>query len=293
MGQLSQQVVSGLAAGGIFASLALAFVVVYRAMGVLNFAQGEIAMFTTFIAWSLLETGMSYALAFLLAVLAAFAIGVGVERTVMRPVERGPVLATVIVTIGLATVFNGLAGAIWLYVVKAFPSPFPARTVSVDGVAISYQDLGVIAVSLVVMVLMYVFFQRTRLGLVMRAAALDPVTSRLLGVRVGWMLALGWGLAAMVGAVSGMMVAPVVFLEPNFMQTVAIYALAAAVLGGVDSALGAVVGGAVVGVTVNLVGTYLGSIGASLRLVVALGIIVSVLVVRPSGLLGRPEARRV
>jgi branched-chain amino acid transport system permease protein len=293
MGQLSQQVVSGLASGGIFASLALAFVVVYRAMGVLNFAQGEIAMFTTFIAWSLLETGMSYALAFLLAILAAFAIGVGVERTVMRPVERGPVLATVIVTIGLATVFNGLAGAIWLYVVKAFPSPFSARTVSVDGVAISYQDLGVIGVSLVVMVLMYVFFQRTRLGLVMRAAALDPVTSRLLGVRVGWMLALGWGLAAMVGAVSGMMVAPVVFLEPNFMQTVAIYALAAAVLGGVDSALGAVVGGAVVGVTVNLVGTYLGSIGASLRLVVALGIIVSVLVVRPSGLLGRPEARRV
>jgi branched-chain amino acid transport system permease protein len=293
MGQLSQQVVSGLASGGIFASLALAFVVVYRAMGVLNFAQGEIAMFTTFIAWSLLETGMSYALAFLLAVLAAFAIGVGVERTVIRPVERGPVLATVIVTIGLATVFNGLAGAIWLYVVKAFPSPFSARTVSVDGVAISYQDLGVIGVSLVVMVLMYVFFQRTRLGLVMRAAALDPVTSRLLGVRVGWMLALGWGLAAMVGAVSGMMVAPVVFLEPNFMQTVAIYALAAAVLGGIDSALGAVVGGAVVGVTVNLVGTYLGSIGASLRLVVALAIIVSVLVVRPSGLLGRPEARRV
>jgi branched-chain amino acid transport system permease protein len=165
--------------------------------------------------------------------------------------------------------------------------------VTVDGVVISCQDLGVIGVSLVVMVLMYVFFQRTRLGLVMRAAALDPVTSRLLGVRVGWMLALGWGLAAMVGAVSGMMVAPVVFLEPNFMQTVAIYALAAAVLGGVDSALGAVVGGAVVGVTVNLVGTYLGSIGASLRLVVALGIIVSVLVVRPSGLLGRPEARRV
>jgi branched-chain amino acid transport system permease protein len=293
VGQLSQQVVSGLASGGIFASLALAFVVVYRAMGVLNFAQGEIAMFTTFIAWSLLETGMSYALAFLLAILAAFAIGVGVERTVIRPVERGPVLATVIVTIGLATVFNGLAGAIWLYVVKAFPSPFSARTVSVDGVAISYQDLGVIGVSLVVMVLMYVFFQRTRLGLVMRAAALDPVTSRLLGVRVGWMLALGWGLAAMVGAVSGMMVAPVVFLEPNFMQTVAIYALAAAVLGGIDSALGAVVGGAVVGVTVNLVGTYLGSIGASLRLVVALAIIVSVLVVRPSGLLGRPEARRV
>ncbi|HEY2703301.1 MAG TPA: branched-chain amino acid ABC transporter permease [Candidatus Dormibacteraeota bacterium] len=293
MRQLSQQVVSGLASGGIFASLALAFVLVYRAMGVVNFAQGEIAMFTTFIAWSLLETGMPYLAAFLLAVVAAFAIGVGVERTVIRPVERGPVLATVIVTIGLATVFNGLAGAIWLYMLKAFPSPFSARTVTVDGVAISYQDLGLIGASLVVMVLMYGFFQRTRLGLVMRAAALDPVTSRLLGVRVGWMLALGWGLAAMVGAVSGMMVAPVVFLEPNFMQTVAVYALAAAVLGGIDSALGAVVGGAIVGVTVNLAGTYLGSIGASLRLVVALAIIVGVLVVRPSGLLGRPDAQRV
>jgi branched-chain amino acid transport system permease protein len=293
MRQLSQQVVSGLASGGIFASLALAFVLVYRAMGVVNFAQGEIAMFTTFIAWSLLETGMPYLAAFLLAVVAAFAIGVGVERTVIRPVERGPVLATVIVTIGLATVFNGLAGAIWLYMLKAFPSPFSARTVTVDGVAISYQDLGLIGASLVVMVLMYGFFQRTRLGLVMRAAALDPVTSRLLGVRVGWMLALGWGLAAMVGAVSGMMVAPVVFLEPNFMQTVAVYALAAAVLGGIDSALGAVVGGAIVGVTVNLAGTYLGSIGASLRLVVALAVIVGVLVVRPSGLLGRPDAQRV
>jgi branched-chain amino acid transport system permease protein len=291
--QLTQQVVSGLASGGVFASLALAFVLVHRAMGVVNFAQGEIAMFTTFIAWSLLETGMPYAAAFLLAVVAAFAIGVGVERTVIRPVERGPVLATVIVTIGLATVFNGLAGAIWLYMLKPFPSPFPARTVTVDGVAISDQDLGLIGTSLVVMVLMYAFFQHTRIGLVMRAAALDPVTSRLLGVRVGWMLALGWGLAAMVGAVSGMMVAPVVFLEPNFMQTVAIYALAAAVLGGIDSALGAVIGGAVVGVTVNLVGTYLGSIGASLRLVVALAIIICVLVVRPSGLLGRPNAQRV
>ncbi len=293
MQDFAQQVVSGLAAGGIYASLALALVLIYRSMDVVNFAQGELAMFTTFIAWVLLQGRWPYWAAFAAAIAIAFGGGIVLERTVIRPVERAPVLTIVIVTIGLLTVFNGLAGWIWGYVVKPFPSPFPEAPLRVAGVAFSLQDLGIIGVSLAVLVLVYLFFQRTSVGLAMRAAALYPESSRLLGVRVGWMLALGWGLAAAVGAVSGLMVAPIVFLEPNMMQGVILYAFTAAVLGGIESPLGAVVGGLIVGVLLNLVGTYVGFIGGDLRLAVGLAVIVGVLVVKPSGLLGRAAVKRV
>jgi branched-chain amino acid transport system permease protein len=290
---IAQQIVSGLATGGIYASLALALVLIYSAMQLINFAQGEMAMFTTFIAWSLLQAGLNYWIAFLLAVLIAFVGGVVVERVVIRPVEHAPPLTIVMVTLGLLAIFNGLAGMIWQYVVKTFPSPFPAQPISVAGVVLSLQDLGVIAISLIVLVLLFLFFRYTRLGLAMRAAALYPESSRLLGVRVSWMLAIGWGLAAAVGAVSGMLVAPIVFLEPNMMQGIIIYAFAAAVVGGIESPLGAVLGGLLIGVMLNLIGTYVGFIGNELRLAVGLAVIVGVLVVRPAGLFGRRQVRRV
>jgi len=293
MQDFAQQVVSGLASGGIYASLALALVLIYRSMDVVNFAQGEMAMFTTFIAWSLLQARWPYWIAFAAAILIAFAGGVVLERIIIRPVERAPILTIVIVTLGLLTAFNGLAGWIWGFILKSFPSPFPTRPLKAAGIAFSLQDLGVIGVSLLVLVLLYLFFQYTSLGLAMRAAALYPETSRLLGVRVGWMLALGWGLAAAVGAVSGLMVAPVVFLEPNMMQGLILYAFTAAVLGGIESPLGAVVGGLVVGVLVNLVGSYVGFIGGDLRLAMGLAIIVAVLVLKPSGLFGRAAMKRV
>jgi branched-chain amino acid transport system permease protein len=291
MQEFLQLVVSGVASGGIFASLALALVLIYNAMGLVNFAQGEMAMFATFIAYALIEHGLSYWIALPLTLGLAFIGGVAIQRLVIRPVERAPVLTLVIITLGLATLFNGLAGFLFGYVPRSFPSPFSVQTVSVLGAFISYQDLGVIAVSAVVLVLIYLLLQRTTLGLSMRAAAHNPESSRLLGVRVSWMLALGWGLASLVGALSGIMVAPVLLLEPNMMQTIIIYAFAAAVLGGIESPLGAVVGGLIVGVTVNLAGAYL--VGGDLQLAVAFLIIVIVLIVKPNGLLGRPSVRRV
>jgi branched-chain amino acid transport system permease protein len=291
MQELSQLLLSGIASGGIFASLALALVLIYNAMGLVNFAQGEMAMFATFIAYVLIEHGMSYWIALPLTLAIAFAGGVAIQRLVIRPVERAPVLTLVIITLGLATLFNGLAGFLFGYVPRSFPSPFSVQTVNILGAFASYQDLGVIAVSAAVLLLVYLLLQRTTLGLSMRAAAHNPDASRLLGVRVSWMLALGWGLASLAGALSGIMVAPVLLLEPNMMQTIIIYAFAAAVLGGIESPLGAVVGGLIVGVTVNLAGAYL--VGGDLQLAVAFLIIVLVLIVKPNGLFGRPSVRRV
>jgi len=287
-----QQVLSGIASGGIYASLALALVLIYNAMGLVNFAQGEMAMFATFLAFTLLGRGMSYWIALPITIAIAFVGGVVIQRVVIRPVERAPVLTLVIVTLGLATLINGLAGFLFGYLPRSFPSPFSVQTVSIFGAAASYQDLGVIGVSAVVLVLVYLLLQRTTLGLAMRAAAHHPEASRLLGVRVSWMLALGWGLASAVGAVSGIMVAPILLLEPNMMQTVIIYAFAAAVLGGIDSPLGAVIGGLIIGVTVNLAGTYVPGVGGDLQLAVAFAIIIAVLVIKPNGLLGRRAARR-
>jgi len=288
-----QQVLSGIASGGIYASLALALVLIYNAMGLVNFAQGEMAMIATFLAFTLIVHGVSYWIALPVTIAIAFAGGVVIQRVVIRPVERAPVLTLVIVTLGLATLINGIAGFLYGYVPRSFPSPFSVQTVSLFGAVASYQDLGVIGVSAVVLVLIYVLLQRTTLGLAMRAAAHHPEASRLLGVRVSWMLALGWGLASAAGAVSGIMVAPVLLLQPNMMQTVIIYAFAAAVLGGIESPLGAVVGGLIVGVTVNLAGAYLPGVGGDLQLAVAFAIIIGALVLKPNGLFGRSATRRV
>ncbi len=293
MQALIQQIISGIASGGVFASLALALVLIYNAMGLVNFAQGEMAMFATFIAFTLIDRGLNYWIALPVTLVIAFAGGILIQRLVIRPVERAPVLTLVIITLGMATLVNGLAGFIWGYVPRSFPSPFSVGTVNLLGAFVSYQDMGVIAVSAVVLFLIYLLLQRTTIGLTMRAAAHHAEASRLLGVRVSWMLALGWGLAAAVGAVSGIMVAPVLFLEPNMMQAIIIYAFAAAVLGGIESPLGAVVGGLLVGVTVNLAGAYIPFVGGDLELAVALAIIIGVLLVRPNGIFGRPSVRRV
>lgn len=288
-----QQVVAGLATGSIYAALALALVMIYEATDVVNFAQGEMAMFATYVCWTLLNAGMPYWAAFFATLAIAFAGGIVIERVVIRPVENAPILTIVIVTIGLLVIFNSLAGWIYSYVQKPFPSPFPKEPIRIGGIVFGAHALGQIAVTLVVLLCIWLFFRFTPLGLAMRAAAQNPVSSRLAGIRVGWMLALGWGLAAMFGAVAGIMVAPVLFLDPNMMGGVQIYAFAAATLGGFTSPLGAVVGGLIVGVVENLVGTYVKFIGTELKLTVALAIIIGVLLVKPSGLFGRAVVRRV
>ena len=290
---LVQQIVSGLATGGIYGSVALALVMIYQATDVVNFAQGEMAMFSTYIAWTFLDAGWPYWPAFVATLVISFVGGVVIERVVIRPVERAPILTIVMVCIGLVFIFNSLAGWIYSYIQKPFPSPFPERPIRLGNIVFGAHDVGALTVTLLVLVFLYVFFRYTTLGLAMRAAAQNPVSSRLCGIRVGWMLAIGWGLAALVGAVAGIMVAPVVFLDPNMMAGILIYAFASATLGGFTSPVGAVVGGLIVGVLENLVGTYVGFIGTELKLTVALALILVVLVVKPSGLFGRAAVHRV
>jgi branched-chain amino acid transport system permease protein len=266
---------------------------IYQATDVVNFAQGEMAMFSTYLAWSLLQAGLPYWVTFFATVAIAFVGGLLIERVVIRPVENAPILTIVIVTLGLLVILNSVAGWIYSYIQKPFPSPFPSKPIQMGNIFFGAHDVGEISVTLIVLLLLFLFFRYTTLGLAMRAAAQNPVSSRLCGIRVSWMLGLGWGLAAAFGAIAGMMVAPIVFLDPNMMGGIQLYAFAAATVGGFTSPLGAVVGGLLVGVTENLVGTYVSFIGTELKLTVALAMIIIVLLVRPTGLFGRTTVRRV
>jgi branched-chain amino acid transport system permease protein len=291
--EFAQQLVAGVREGAIYAGLALALVIIYRSSRVINFAQGEMATFSTFICWSLMNHGLSFRAAFPIVLAISFVGGVAIETTIIRPVADAPVITIVIVTLGLALLLNGLMSLIWGGANRQFNGPFSTRTIDVGGVPISVQDIGIVVVSIVLVILLGLFFRFTKLGLALRASALNPGSSRLVGVRVGWMLALGWGIAAVLGAVAGMMIAPVVFLDPNMMQTILLYAFAAAILGGLDSPVGAVVGGLLLGVTMTLLGRYVGFVGSTLKLPTALFLILVVLLVRPAGLFGRVAVRRV
>ena len=285
------QVLAGLATGAIYACLALAVVMIYQAIDGFNFAQGEMAMFSTFIAWQLIQWGMPYWAAFFATLVVSFVAGIIIERALFAPIHNAPVLSHVVVFIAMFAVLNSLAGFIWDYNVKTFPTPFGSRPLLGNGL-ISSHDAGMIGVTVFMLVLLYLFFRHTRIGLAMRAAAANPDSARLAGIRVAWMIALGWGMAAGIGAVAGMLIAPVVFLEPNMMASVLLYGFAAAVLGGLTSPAGAVLGGFIVGVLENLAGT-IPYVGGELKLTIALVIIVAVLVVRPGGLFGQRIVNRV
>lgn len=290
MYSLLQQIASGIAMGGIYACLGLALVMIYQSTHHINFAQGEMAMFSTFIAFLLLKWGLPYWAAALATLAFGFVAGFAIERLVLRPLGDVPELSVIVVFIGLFVGINSLAGWIFGHQLEPFPSPFPDNLPG-GSTLISGHELGTVAVVLLVMALLYVFLRFTKVGLAMRASAENPVSSRLAGIPVSLMLSLGWGLSALIGAVAGLMVAPVVFLEPNMMGGVLIYAFAAALLGGIDNPWGAVAGGLIVGVVENLAGTYL--VGTELKLTLALVLIVAVLLVRPSGLFGRKLVARV
>jgi branched-chain amino acid transport system permease protein len=292
MDLLLHQVLAGLATGGIYACLALAIVMIYQAIDHLNFAQGEMAMFSTFIAWQLIQWGVPFWMAFFGTIAFSFVAGVVIERGLFRPIHDAPVLSHVVIFIALFAILNSLAGFIWDYNVKSFPTPFGSHSLFGNGL-MSAHDAGMIGVTLLMLVLLYLFFRHTRIGLAMRAAAANPESARLAGIRVGWMIALGWGMAAAIGAVAGMMIAPVVFLEPNMMSSILLYGFAGAVVGGLGSPGGAVLGGFAVGVIENLAGTFIPYVGRELKLTIALFIIVAVLTVKPSGIFGRTVVSRV
>jgi branched-chain amino acid transport system permease protein len=292
--EFAQLTITGIATGSIFSLLALAIVLIYRSTSILNFAQGEIALFTTFICWSLMNR-MDFWPAFLLVIVIAFFIGAGLERLVLRPVEQAPVLNSVIVTLGLFTLFNGLSLYIWGAAPKGFGpfSIFEGEPFCAGDVCLGRLNAGVIVVSFIVMAVLYVLFQHTRLGLAMRATAENRLASQLVGIPVGNMLTLGWALSAAVGAVGGVMVAQGTGLTTFSLFFILLYAFAAAVLGGLDSPPGAIIGGIVLGCVLNYAGAYVPSDVGNVDLIVAFSMIVIVLMLRPQGLLGRPPARRV
>lgn len=287
MAELWQQVVSGLATGGVYASLALAIVVVHRASGVVNFAQGELATLSTFAAWTLLRGGVPYWAAVPVVLAGALVAGMLLERTVIRRVEHAPAVTAVIVTIGLLILLNGLSAWIWGGEARAFPSMFSTRTIDAGGVVLSVADLGSLGVTLGAAAALAAFLRFTRTGLALRAAAADPASARLAGVRVGRMLALAWGLAALLGALAGLLTAPTSFLDSNMMLPVLFYGLAAALLGGLDSPTGAVLGGLLLGVVLTLAARYVDVFSGEMRVVAALLVVLAVLLLRPTGLLGR------
>jgi len=288
----AQQTVAGLAQGAIFASLALALVLIYRATEVINFAQGEMAMATTYFAYQLTLWGLTYWAAFFLALVMGFFLGLVIQVVAIRPVQHS-VIAVVIVTVGLFVLIDGLVTWKWGADLKFMPAPFGNQVYHVGSVAFSRQDLGTLVVVIATVLILWVLFRFTKLGLAMRAAALRPASASLVGVRVNWMLAIGWGLAAVVGAVAGLMTEPTVFLQPTMMQAVLLYAFAAAVLGGLESPAGAVVGGLALGVFLNLVGQYVGFATSELRLPIAFAVLLVVLLIKPQGLFGRKQVRRV
>ena len=287
-----QQIVSGFATGGIYACMALSVVMIYQAIHHLNFAQGEMATFSTFLAWQLLAWGLPYVAVIPLAIALSFVGGFVVERVVFKPIENAPVLSHIVVFIALYAIFNSTMGFIWDFTIKPVPSAFGEGPLF-EGSLLSKHQTGMIAVTLFVLVLLWAFFRFTRVGLAMRAAAVNPESARLVGVRVSFMTALGWGMASAIGAVAGILIAPVVFLEPNMMLSILLYGFAGAVLGGLTSPAGAVLGGFIVGIVENLAGTYIPVIGGELKLPIALALIVLVLVFKPAGLMGRTVVQRV
>nr|WP_198426154.1 branched-chain amino acid ABC transporter permease [Microbacterium ureisolvens] len=293
VGTFIQLVIDGLSTGSIYAALALAIVLVNQATGLINFAQGGMAVLSAYIAWALNGFGVPLLLAILIAVVASFFLGALIERYLIRRFERGDPDTAVVVTIGLLTLITGLCAWLWTYNNRLFPSLFPLETIQFAGAVISVRSLGTIAVIVVIMLLLQALFLGTKLGLALRAVAINPGSAAFSGINVGRNLMVGWGLAAVLGAVAGVLVAPQLTLTPGMMDSALVYALAACILGGLSSPIGVVVAAWLIGVLENLAAVYIPFIGHDLKIAVPFILIFVVLIVRPQGLFGRKAVVRV
>jgi branched-chain amino acid transport system permease protein len=293
VGTFIQLVIDGLSTGSIYAALALAIVLVNQATGLINFAQGGMAVLSAYIAWALNGFGIPLVLAILIAIVASFFLGALIERYLIRRFERGDPDTAVVVTIGLLTLITGVCAWIWTYNNRLFPSLFPLETIKVAGAVISVRSLGTILVIVAIMILMQALFLGTKLGLALRAVAINPASSAFSGINVGRSLMVGWGLAAVLGAVAGVLVAPQLTLTPGMMDSALVYALAACILGGLTSPIGVVVAAWLIGVLENLAAVYIPFIGHDLKIAVPFILIFVVLIVRPQGLFGRKAVVRV
>ena len=283
---------NGIANGAIYAAVALSLVLIWRATRILNFAQAGMLMFTTFIAWAVIDHGASYWVGFVVALLSGLVLGAVIERVIIRPVEGAPALNAIIVTLGVLVLLQAVAGMIWGGNPRSFPPAFSIKGYEIGGRAVLFSpsDLFTVLVVGALMGGVILLFTRTSLGLRMRAAAFAPEVARLVGVRVGHMFTVGWALASVAGSLAGVLVAPSVFVAPNSFDAVLVFGFTAAVIGGLESPVGALVGGTTLGLALSYVSGYG---GAELVTLGALVILVAVLMVRPSGLFTRTQARRV
>jgi len=283
---------NGISNGTIYAAAALALVLVWRATRIVNFAQGGMLMITTFIASSVINTSGSYWLGFAVALASGLVLGAVVERVLIRRVADKPPLNAVIVTLGLLILLQALAGMIWGGTPRSFPPAFSIRGYVVGGrhVLFGPMDLFTVLAALGVALALGLLFRYTRLGLQMRASAFAPQVARLQGVRVGRMLTAGWALAALCGSLAGLLVAPAVFVGPDNFDPILVFGFTAAVLGGLDSPLGAVIGGLTLGLVLSYVSGYWGDALVNLG---ALVVLIAVLMARPTGLFAVQRARRI
>jgi branched-chain amino acid transport system permease protein len=293
MGTFIQLLIDGLSTGSIYAALALAIVLVHQATGMVNFAQGAMAVLSGYIAFTFLGFGVPLILAILITVVISFFIGAIVERVLIRKFEQGNPDTAVVVTIGLLTLITGICAWLWSYNNQLFPSLFPNQTIALLGASVSVRSLGTIIVILAIMGLLQLMFVGTKLGLALRAVSINQQSAAFAGMPVGRLLMVGWGLAAALGAVAGVLVAPQLTLTPGMMDTALVYALAAVILGGLTSPVGVVVAAALIGVLENLAAVYVPFIGHDLKVAVPFILIFVVLVVRPQGLFGRKTVVRV
>mgnify|MGYP001549473170 CR=1 FL=1 len=293
MSYFFQQLVNGLSDGMVYAGMALALVVVFHGSGILNIAQGEMATFSAYLAWAASSAHLPWPIVIVGVVALSFVLGVGIERVFIKPVERATELNSLIVTLAVLLLTEAVIGSIWGFLPRSVPSPFGDGATHLGGVTITHQQIGAAVTLAVLLALLYGFFQRTAVGIRMRAATDNAESARLLGVRVGWMLALGWGLAAAMGGVVGILAAPQFGLDDSIFLNVMLYAFAAATLGGLTSMPGAVIGGLVIGVTQTMSGAYVSFIGSELNVIVPFVLILAVLLIRPAGLLGRETTGRV
>lgn len=293
MEKFVQLVVDGLSTGSVYAALALAIVLVHSATGLINFAQGGMAVLSAYFAWWLTNQGLPLIVAILLSIVFSFVLGAAVERWLMRRFERGDPDTAIVVTVGLLTLITGIAGWLWSYNNQQFESLFPLDTVSFLGVSISVRSIGTTLVIVAAMILLQLLFVRTKLGLALRAVAINPQSAAFSGLPVGRLLMVGWGLAAVLGAVAGALVAPRLTLTPGMLDNALVYALAAVILGGLTSPFGVVIAAWLIGVLENLAAVYVPFIGFDLKVAVPFILIFVVLLVRPQGLFGRKTVVRV
>jgi len=293
MGTFIQLVIDGLSTGSIYAALALAIVLVNQATGLINFAQGGMAVLSAYIAWQLTAWSVPLILAILISIAVSFVIGAIIERFLIRKFEGGDPDTAVVVTIGLLTLITGICAWIWSYNNRLFPSLFPIESINIAGAVVSLRSIGTILVIVAIMGLLQLLFLGTKLGLALRAVAINPQSAAFSGMPVGRLLMIGWGLAAGLGAVAGALVAPQLTLTPNMMDGALVYALAAVIIGGLTSPIGVVIAAWLIGVLENLAAVYVPFIGHDLKIAVPFIMIFVVLIVRPQGLFGRKAVVRV